>query len=198
RRLPNARVNCSVRSRASSGMAKKVCHRRTALQGLATWVTVQRRPDGTSSVWAWPDHAPHRRDRSDCVQWHAVPPGSQNIRWPIDRLQGGSVTMKPIEMGIIGVGWIGEIRAKVCASHPLIEGLHLCEIDKARLDRVAKETGARTATTDYRELLARPEIDAIILSTTPRTTHYPFTRDCLMARKHVLLEKPIGLELKHA
>ncbi len=106
--------------------------------------------------------------------------------------------MKPIEMGIVGVGWIGEIRAKVCAGHPLIKGLHLCEIDKARLERVAKETGARTATTDYRELLARSDIDAIIVSTTPETTHYPFTRDCLMARKHVLLEKPIGLELKHA
>ncbi|PYN61591.1 MAG: oxidoreductase [Candidatus Rokuibacteriota bacterium] len=106
--------------------------------------------------------------------------------------------MKPIEMGIVGVGWIGEIRAKVCAGHPLIKGLHLCEIDKARLERVAKETGARTATTDYRELLARSDIDAIIVSTTPETTHYPFTRDCLMAGKHVLLEKPIGLELKHA
>src|SRR5437870_13902898 len=30
--------------------------------------------------------------------------------------KGGSVTMKPIEMGIVGVGWIGEIRAKVCRS----------------------------------------------------------------------------------
>src|SRR5262245_26867768 len=36
RRLPNARVSCSVRSRASSGMAKKVCHRHPALQGLPT------------------------------------------------------------------------------------------------------------------------------------------------------------------
>src|SRR5882672_2987117 len=87
--------------------------------------------------------------------------------------------MKQIEMGIIGVGWIGEI-------------------DKARLERVAKETGARTSTSDYHELLARTDLDAIIVSTTPETTHYPFTRDCLMARKHVLLEKPIGLELKHA
>src|SRR5207245_9731552 len=106
--------------------------------------------------------------------------------------------MKPIEMGIVGVGWIGEIRAKVCAGHPLIKGLHLCEIDKARLERVAKETGARTATTDYRELLARSDIDAIIVATTPERTHYPFTRDCLMARKHVLVDKPIGPGRRHA
>jgi scyllo-inositol 2-dehydrogenase (NAD+) len=104
--------------------------------------------------------------------------------------------MKRIQIGIIGTGWIGEIRARTCATHPLVEGLHLAEIDETRLRRVAKDTGARTATIDYRELLTRPEIDAIIVSTTPETTHYPFTRDCLLARKHTFLEKPMGIELK--
>ena len=106
--------------------------------------------------------------------------------------------MGKINIGIIGTGWIGEIRAQVCAAHPLVEGLHLAEIDEARLARVAKETRARTATTDYRALLQRTDIDAIIVSTTPETTHYPFTRDCLLARKHTFLEKPMGLELKEA
>jgi scyllo-inositol 2-dehydrogenase (NAD+) len=103
-----------------------------------------------------------------------------------------------INIGIIGTGWIGEIRAKVCANHPLVESLHLAEIDKARLARVAKETGAKTAATDYHELLKRQEIDAIIVSTTPETTHYPIAKDCLLARKHTLLEKPMGLALKEA
>jgi scyllo-inositol 2-dehydrogenase (NAD+) len=101
-------------------------------------------------------------------------------------------------VGIIGTGWIGELRANTCARHPLVSGLHLAEIDEARLRRVARQTSARTATTDYRELLRHPEIDAIIVSTTPETTHYPFTRDCLLARKHTFLEKPMGLELKEA
>jgi predicted dehydrogenase len=103
-----------------------------------------------------------------------------------------------INVGVIGTGWIGEIRAKVCAEHPLVESLHLAEIDPARLERVAKATGARSATTDYRELLARPEIDAVFVSTTPETTHYPITRDCFLSRKHTFLEKPMGLELKEA
>src|SRR2546422_5643783 len=106
--------------------------------------------------------------------------------------------MRRINVGIIGTGWIGEIRAKVCATHPLVESLHLAEVDEAKLKRVAQETAARTATTDYRELLRRREIDAIIVSTTPETTHYPFTRDCLLARKHTFLEKPMGLQLKQA
>jgi scyllo-inositol 2-dehydrogenase (NAD+) len=105
---------------------------------------------------------------------------------------------RKISVGVIGTGWIGEIRAKVCAGHPLVESLHLAEIDPARLGRVARETGAKTATTDYRELLRRPDVDAIFVSTTPETTHYPITRDCLLARKHTFLEKPMGLVLKEA
>jgi len=105
---------------------------------------------------------------------------------------------RTINMGIIGVGWIGGLRARTCATLPLVESLHLCEVDRDRLQQMAKETGARSATTDYRELLSRPDIDAIIVTTTPEQTHYPFARDCLLARKHVLLEKPMGLELKEA
>jgi predicted dehydrogenase len=101
-------------------------------------------------------------------------------------------------VGVIGTGWIGEIRARVCAEHPLVESLHLAEIDPARLERVANATRARTATQDYHELLARTDLDAVFVSSTPETTHYPITRDCLIARKHTLLEKPMGLELKEA
>ncbi len=105
---------------------------------------------------------------------------------------------RAISVGIIGVGWIGEIRARVAAAHPLVDAVHLCEIDKARLERVAKDIGAKSATTEYRELLERKDVDAIIVSTTPETTHYPISRDGLLARKHTLLEKPMGLELKEA
>ncbi len=105
---------------------------------------------------------------------------------------------RKIHVGIIGTGWIGEIRAKVCANHPLVESLHLAEIDPAKLARVGEETRAKTATTDYRELLRQDNIDAIIVCSTPETTHYPITKDCLLARKHTLLEKPMGLALKEA
>ena len=101
-------------------------------------------------------------------------------------------------VGIIGTGWIGEIRAKVCANHPLVESLHIAEIDPAKLARVGEQTRAKTATTDYRELLSREDIDTIFVCSTPETTHYPITKDCLLARKHTLLEKPMGLALKEA
>ena len=106
--------------------------------------------------------------------------------------------MKQIAVGIIGTGWCGGIRAETCAAHPLVESLHLAEIRPERLAEVAKATGAKTATTDYRELLKIAEIEAVYISATPETTHYPMARDALAAGKHVFLEKPMALELHEA
>jgi len=75
---------------------------------------------------------------------------------------------RKINVGIIGTGWIGEIRAKVCAHHPLVESVHVAEIDPAKLARVGEETRAKTATTDYHELLRQDDIDAIFVCSTPR------------------------------
>ncbi len=106
--------------------------------------------------------------------------------------------MKLIGVGIIGTGWCGGIRAQTCAASPLVKSLHLAEIRPERLAEVAAATGARTAVTDYRELLGDSEIEAIYISATPETTHYPMARDCLAAGKHVFLEKPLALTLAEA
>lgn len=106
--------------------------------------------------------------------------------------------MEKINVAVIGAGWIGEIRAVNCARHPLVERLYLAEIDPAKAMRVADEIGASEWTTDYHELLARTDIDAVIVSATPENLHYPIARDCLLANKHVLLEKPMALTLRDA
>jgi len=106
--------------------------------------------------------------------------------------------MRQIGVGIIGTGWCGGIRAETCAAHPLVKSLHIAEIRPERLAEMAAKTAPRTATANYRELLALDEIDAVYISVTPETTHYPIARDCLAAGKHVFLEKPIALELSEA
>ena len=106
--------------------------------------------------------------------------------------------MNTIEMGIIGTGWCGGIRADACAASPLVDKLHIAEIKPERLDEVARQTRAASATTDYRELLKIDEIEAVIISTTPETTHFPMARESLGAGKHVFLEKPLALTLEEA
>ena len=76
--------------------------------------------------------------------------------------------------------------------------LHIAEIKEDRLKEVAAKTKPVTATTDYRQLLANKDIDAIMISATPETTHYPMAKESLQAGKHVFLEKPIALELWEA
>lgn len=106
--------------------------------------------------------------------------------------------MKTINLGIIGTGWCGGIRAVACAASPFVNELHIAEIKEDRLKEVAAQTKPVTATTDYRELVNNKSIDAIIVSATPETTHYPMAKAVLEAGKHLLLEKPIALTLQEA
>ena len=106
--------------------------------------------------------------------------------------------MKQVEIGIIGTGWCGGIRAETCAASPFVSALHVAEIKPERLKEIAARTNPATATADYRILLENRNIDAMIVSATPETTHFPMAKESLLAGKHVFLEKPIALELSEA
>jgi predicted dehydrogenase len=106
--------------------------------------------------------------------------------------------VKQIDVAVIGTGWCGGIRAEACANYPTVRALHIAETRAERLAEVARATGARTATADYRRLLDDKAIEAVFVCATPETTHFPIARDCLLAGKHAFLEKPIALELGEA
>jgi len=106
--------------------------------------------------------------------------------------------MKQINIGIIGTGWCGGIRADTCAASPFVDELHIAEIKPERLSEVKAATSAVTATEDYTNLLEIRDIDAYIISATPETTHYSIALECLNAGKHVFLEKPLSLTLVEA
>jgi scyllo-inositol 2-dehydrogenase (NAD+) len=106
--------------------------------------------------------------------------------------------MRPINIGIVGTGWCGGIRAHACADSPQVDRLHIAEVKAERLEEIASETDATTATADYQDLLKIDDIDAIVISATPETTHFPMARDSLLAGKHVFLEKPLAITLSEA
>src|SRR5712692_4462074 len=143
-----------------------------------------------------------------CYGWNAeiifVMHGSASLRSVAARCQDPTNTqkrkqpVKQINIGIIGTGWCGGIRAETCAASPFVGDLHLAEIDEPRLQEVAKKTASASATGDYKKLLAIKDIDAVIISATPETTHYPMAKESLLAGKHLFLEKPIALELSEA
>jgi len=112
--------------------------------------------------------------------------------------QSSGEAMNKVNVGIIGTGWCGGIRAEVCAASPYVSELHIAEIKGERLKEVAQKTKPASATTDYRTLIENKDINSIIISATPETTHYPMAKESLLAGKHVFLEKPIALELSEA
>ena len=106
--------------------------------------------------------------------------------------------MKQVNVGIIGPGWCGGIRANACAINPLVDELHLAEINAERLAVIAGETNPNSTTDDYHKMLANDSIDAVFISATPESTHYPMIRDSLLAGKHVFVEKPISSTMEEA
>ena len=106
--------------------------------------------------------------------------------------------MKSLEVAVIGTGWCGGIRAEALARHFLVKALHIAEIAPKRLAEMAAKTGAKTATTDWKEIVSNKAIDLVYISATPETTHYPMARECLLAGKHVLLEKPMTATVAQA
>ena len=106
--------------------------------------------------------------------------------------------MKQINIGIIGTGWCGGIRANTCAANPLVNELHIAETRPERLAEVVEQAKPTSSTEDYQDLLANQDIDAIIVSATPEPLHYPMALESMQAGKHVFLEKPIALTLDEA
>jgi hypothetical protein len=67
----------------------------------------------------------------------------------------------------------------------------VCDTDEANLKKGAAAAGTNPQVyRDYRELLGRKDIDAVVIAT-PLSTHFPITRDALAAGKHVFCEPPL-------
>ncbi|MPZ72605.1 MAG: gfo/Idh/MocA family oxidoreductase [Nitriliruptorales bacterium] len=104
----------------------------------------------------------------------------------------------PINVGIIGTGWCGGIRAVTAAASPLVGVLHIAETNEERRSEMAIATDAETVTGNWEDLIVDPDIQALMISTTPESVHYPMAKAALDAGKHVLLEKPMALSLEEA
>jgi predicted dehydrogenase len=90
-------------------------------------------------------------------------------------------------IAIAGLGYWGPNLAR--NFDELAELTWLCDLDEGLLDRYgARYPQARTAT-DFAEVVADPEVDAVVIAT-PVPTHYALAKQALEAGKHVLVEKP--------
>jgi myo-inositol 2-dehydrogenase/D-chiro-inositol 1-dehydrogenase len=101
--------------------------------------------------------------------------------------------MKKLKVGVIGCGRIGKVHIKnisvrissaeaVAVADPLLE--------EAR--KVAEQYGIASVSSDHKDILGNPEIDAVLICS-PTDTHLAYILEAAAAGKHIFCEKPLEL-----
>src|SRR5437899_7807009 len=106
-------------------------------------------------------------------------------------------TAKPIGLAIVGAGRIGLTRAEIAAKHPNVEWIGLAEIQTDRGNEVAERVRADFCTTDYRQLLARPEVTAAVIATDEHLHVGPILA-AVERRLSLMIEKPLATNLRES
>jgi UDP-N-acetylglucosamine 3-dehydrogenase len=102
--------------------------------------------------------------------------------------------MRKVKIAVIGLGWFGEKHCEALSGIPQVELFALCTRTESRLQELAKKFNVPHTYTDYNELLANKEIEAVNV-VTMWDQHTNPTLAALSAGKHVFVEKPMASTL---
>lgn len=104
---------------------------------------------------------------------------------------------KKVHVGLIGSQFISTIHADSVVRCPDAVLFAVASPTPGNAQKLATRFGAPHSFADYRRLLELPEIDMVVLGV-PNDLHCNVTLDCLAAGKHVVVEKPLCLNLAEA
>jgi len=96
-----------------------------------------------------------------------------------------------VRIGVIGTGIIGKSHIRTYADIPEAEIVAIADLREDEAQRVAQEFKIPSVYTDYQQLLARTDIQAVDVCLHNRL-HSPVTVDALKAGKDVYCEKPMS------
>jgi predicted dehydrogenase len=102
--------------------------------------------------------------------------------------------MDQIGVGIIGAGFVAGLHAEALARVPSARVVAVASPTAGRADEFARRHQIPHASTDYRSLLDRPDIQLVTLAL-PNYLHCQATLAAAAAGKHVVCEKPMALNL---
>jgi len=101
-----------------------------------------------------------------------------------------------VNVGIVGVGYWGKNLLRTFRKVAAARVTDVCDLDEAGLAAFRDEQPALRTTTDLDALLARDDVDAIVVATPP-SRHHAMALAALRAGKHVWVEKPLALSAEH-
>ncbi len=102
-----------------------------------------------------------------------------------------------LRWGVLGTGWIADAFVRSLQGHTrqVVHAVGSRTVESA--ERAARTWGAPVAHGSYEALVADPDVDVVYV-TTPHNYHLPHALLAIEAGKHVLVEKPVGLDAAEA
>ncbi len=104
--------------------------------------------------------------------------------------------MGKIKLGIIGLGYIGQVHMQNAMRISNAEVVAAADTSPKVLEK-AKALGVKGLYADYKDLLHDPQVDAVIVSL-PTHLHLNCARQAAEAKKDIFLEKPIAVTVEDA
>jgi len=103
--------------------------------------------------------------------------------------------LEQLHVGVIGVGRMGGCHARNLAGRiPGARLVGLADPNRAARERLQAELGVADGYDDYRELVHRDDVDAIVIAT-PVEVREDIVRECVAAGKHIFSEKPVASDM---
>jgi predicted dehydrogenase len=102
-----------------------------------------------------------------------------------------AIGASPVGVGVVGLGYWGPNLLRVLADDAAVTVKWICDSDRERLARFHRRYPATRPTTEFEDVLADPEVEAVVIAT-PVFTHYELAAASLAAEKHTFVEKPLA------
>jgi predicted dehydrogenase len=96
-----------------------------------------------------------------------------------------------VNVGLVGLGYWGPNLLRALFELEDVEVSYICDLDSERLERFGRRYPSARPTRDFENLLADPNVDAVVIAT-PVFTHFGLASRALQAGKHVFVEKPLA------
>ena len=104
--------------------------------------------------------------------------------------------MRTVKLGIIGLGYIGQLHLKNCQRIPNAEVVAVADVSEKALKN-AKKTGIKKVYKSYEGLIKDQDVEAVIIGL-PTHLHLNCARESAEAGKDIFLEKPIARNVQEA
>ena len=108
-------------------------------------------------------------------------------------------TDRTLGVGLVGTGWVAASHVRAIQANPHVRLVRMCGRQEARAREKLTRFGADVSdvgfTRRYQDLLDESDIDIVVIAT-PNHLHAEQAVAAASAKKHILLEKPTGLDVR--